>query len=84
MKHLGYGLTVVACAWFALVVYVVRASIIMRETGLAPIAHSIDKLPAPVAALVFQVLWIVFLFGWLVPAFLSFRMLRSSGGGWPT
>jgi len=45
----------------------ITGNVVLRETRLGIIAQFLDKLPPAVANPMFIFLWIVTLFGWVVP-----------------
>ena len=56
-----------ALFWFALDLWIVTRNVILRETILAPVARWLDGLPNGMNQFSFLVLWILVLFGWIVP-----------------
>jgi hypothetical protein len=65
---LGFG-------WLAADVYLIVGNVILRETRLAGVARSLDRMPSLIANPIFFLLWIVTLLGWSVPLALGFRGL---------
>jgi len=54
-------------AWLAWDLWMIVGNVVLRETRLGIIAQFLDKLPSTIANLIFVFLWIVTLFGWVVP-----------------
>jgi len=54
-------------AWLAGALRMIVGNVVLRETRLGIIAQFLDKLPPAVANPMFIFLWIVTLFGWVVP-----------------
>ena len=54
-------------AWLAGALRMIVGNVVLRETRLGIIAQFLDKLPPEVANAMFIFLWIVTLFGWVVP-----------------
>jgi hypothetical protein len=57
---LGFG-------WLAVILWMIVGNVVLRETRLGFIAQFLDKLPPTIANPMFIFLWIVTLFGWIVP-----------------
>jgi len=54
-------------AWLACVLWMIFGNVVLRETRLGFMAQFLDKLPSTIAKPIFVFLWIVTLFGWVVP-----------------
>src|SRR5215472_14751902 len=68
MKRIHAALLVLAGIWLAVVLWVVLSDVILRETRLGVVAQQLDRLPSRVATVLFMLLWVIFLFGWAIPA----------------
>jgi hypothetical protein len=65
--------------WLAGVLWMIVGNVVLRETRLGFIAQFLDRLPSTIANPIFIVLWIVTLFGWVVPLTLGLiGLLRKS------
>jgi hypothetical protein len=53
--------------WLAGALWMIVGNVVLRETRLGFIAQFLDKLPPTIAKPIFILLWIVTLFGWVVP-----------------
>ncbi len=66
-------------AWLAGVLWMILGNVVLRETRLGFIAQSLDRLPSTIAKPIFILLWIVTLFGWVVPLTLGLiGLIRKS------
>ena len=76
MRMKPYVLIGAGLSWVLIVFWLVARNVILRETVLGPVAQVIDKLPPPIASLVFILFWCTLLLGWCIPIILGLRLLR--------
>jgi hypothetical protein len=60
-------LVALAFSWVAVDFWIVAGNVILRETILGPAARLLDRLPNEMNHSSFLVLWLVLLFGWMIP-----------------
>jgi hypothetical protein len=65
---LGFG-------WLAWDLWMIVGNVVLRETRLGIISQFLDKLPPAIANPIFVFLWIITLFGWVVPLTLGVKGL---------
>jgi uncharacterized protein with PQ loop repeat len=76
MRTRAFVLVILGCCWLAGDLYLIVGNIILRETPLGVIATALDRLPTAVANPILILLWLILLFGWIVPLALSLKHLR--------
>ncbi len=67
MRRVHYAMIFASLVWLGLALRLVLSNAIAREIRLiGVVAEKLDSLPAALRALIFILLWFVFLFGWVV------------------
>jgi len=75
MRGRAYLLVTLGLLWLAADLWMMFTNIILRETRLGIIAVALDRLPHPISAPVFFVLWTTVFFGWTVLVIIGLRRL---------
>jgi len=66
LKRIHVVLLAVGFAWFVAFSSLIGSGVILRETRLGILARLLDKLPSPLGASVFALLYWTFLLGWII------------------
>jgi hypothetical protein len=75
MKIRDFAFVFLGCSWLASDLYLMVGNVILRETRLGVIANLLDRLPTALGTPIFIFLWLIGLFGWIVPLALGLKHL---------